>query len=174
MNTRGRRQLQEEFARQSRNQSSSAVRCGGCMLAAIIGREIAMSALREWAASVSQEAHKAAAVSQLGKWKTTTQASPTRHTRTLNLDFLGASVGSVRRPFLRVSFGSAHSQSFGPLADGCADTTAFHQPRGRQWMAADFCFAGNPTLGRRRFFDCLLAVRIHERPLEVSVLSASR
>ena len=41
--------------------------------AAIIGREIAMSALREWAASVGEEAHKAVAVSQLGKWKTTTQ-----------------------------------------------------------------------------------------------------
>lgn len=40
---------------------------------AIIGREIAMSALREWAASKSEEAHKAVAVSQLGKWKTTTQ-----------------------------------------------------------------------------------------------------
>jgi len=43
------------------------------MFSAIIGREIAMSALREWAASVGEEAHKAVAVSQLGKWKTTTQ-----------------------------------------------------------------------------------------------------
>lgn len=40
---------------------------------AIIGREIAMSALREWAASLGSEAHKAVAVSPLGKWKTTTQ-----------------------------------------------------------------------------------------------------
>lgn len=43
------------------------------LASAIIGREIAMSALREWAASVGEEAHKAVAVSQLGKWKTTTQ-----------------------------------------------------------------------------------------------------
>ncbi len=45
------------------------------MPAAIIGREIAMSALREWAASLGGEAHKAVAVSPLGKWKTTTQVS---------------------------------------------------------------------------------------------------
>lgn len=32
-----------------------------------------MSALREWAASLGSEAHKAVAVSPLGKWKTTTQ-----------------------------------------------------------------------------------------------------
>ena len=32
-----------------------------------------MSALREWAAATSEEAHKASAVSSLGKWKTTTQ-----------------------------------------------------------------------------------------------------
>lgn len=41
--------------------------------AAIIGREIAMSALREWAASSSPEAHQAVAVSSWGKWKTATQ-----------------------------------------------------------------------------------------------------
>lgn len=40
---------------------------------AIIGREITMSALREWAASCSPEAHKAVAVSSWGKWKTATQ-----------------------------------------------------------------------------------------------------
>ncbi|DBA94835.1 TPA: hypothetical protein ACH3X1_002376 [Trebouxia sp. C0004] len=40
---------------------------------AIIGREITMSALREWAASCSQEAHQAVAVSSWGKWKTATQ-----------------------------------------------------------------------------------------------------
>lgn len=40
---------------------------------AIIGREITMSALREWAASCSQEAHQAVAVSNWGKWKTATQ-----------------------------------------------------------------------------------------------------
>lgn len=45
------------------------------LLAAIIGREITMSALREWAASCSQEAHQAVAVSSWGKWKTATQAS---------------------------------------------------------------------------------------------------
>ncbi len=32
-----------------------------------------MSALREWAASCSQEAHQAVAVSSWGKWKTATQ-----------------------------------------------------------------------------------------------------
>lgn len=45
------------------------------MDAAIIGREITMSALREWAASCSQEAHQAVAVSSWGKWKTATQVS---------------------------------------------------------------------------------------------------
>lgn len=39
----------------------------------IIGREIAMSAFREWAASLGGDAHKAVAVSSLGKWKTATQ-----------------------------------------------------------------------------------------------------
>ena len=32
-----------------------------------------MSALREWAASCSEEAHQAVAVSSWGKWKTATQ-----------------------------------------------------------------------------------------------------
>jgi len=45
------------------------------LVAAIIGREITMSALREWAASCSQEAHQAVAVSSWGKWKTATQVS---------------------------------------------------------------------------------------------------
>lgn len=40
---------------------------------AIIGREIAMSAVREWAATQGEELHKAVAVSSLGKWKTATQ-----------------------------------------------------------------------------------------------------
>mmetsp|Transcript_26667 Transcript_26667/g.47457 ORF Transcript_26667/g.47457 Transcript_26667/m.47457 type:complete len:264 (-) Transcript_26667:32-823(-) len=39
----------------------------------IISREISMSALREWAASSSEEAHKAVKVSSLGKWKTAAQ-----------------------------------------------------------------------------------------------------
>ena len=43
------------------------------LVTAIIGREITMSALREWAASCSQEAHQAVAVSSWGKWKTATQ-----------------------------------------------------------------------------------------------------
>ncbi len=44
------------------------------MLAAvIIGREIAMSALRELAASLGGEAYSAVAVSSWGKWKTATQ-----------------------------------------------------------------------------------------------------
>ena len=58
------------------------------ILAAIIGREIAMSALREWAASVSEEAHKAVAVSQLGKWKTTTQVSSLLATGVLSTQLL--------------------------------------------------------------------------------------
>jgi phosphatidylglycerophosphate synthase len=45
-------------------------------IAAIIGREITMSALREWAAALGGEAHKAVAVNNLGKWKTATQAGP--------------------------------------------------------------------------------------------------
>lgn len=40
---------------------------------AIISREIAMSALREWAASSSAEARSAVAVNWLGKYKTTLQ-----------------------------------------------------------------------------------------------------
>lgn len=40
---------------------------------AIIGREITMSALREWAASAGGEAHRAVAVNSLGKWKTAAQ-----------------------------------------------------------------------------------------------------
>ena len=34
-----------------------------------------MSALREWAAALGEEAHKAVAVNNLGKWKTATQVS---------------------------------------------------------------------------------------------------
>ncbi|KAK9822070.1 hypothetical protein WJX74_004783 [Apatococcus lobatus] len=40
---------------------------------AIIGREITMSALREWAASLGSEAYSSVAVSSWGKWKTATQ-----------------------------------------------------------------------------------------------------
>ncbi len=40
---------------------------------AIIGREITMSALREWAALSSSGAHKAVKVNSLGKWKTAVQ-----------------------------------------------------------------------------------------------------
>ncbi|KAI3430485.1 hypothetical protein D9Q98_005080 [Chlorella vulgaris] len=39
----------------------------------VIGREITMSALREWAAALGPEAHAAVAVSWVGKWKTATQ-----------------------------------------------------------------------------------------------------
>eukprot|EP00884_Botryococcus_braunii_P012032 jgi/Botrbrau1/2082/Bobra.0047s0043.1 len=39
----------------------------------VIGREITMSALREWAASLGPEAYSAVAVSQWGKWKTASQ-----------------------------------------------------------------------------------------------------
>ena len=39
----------------------------------IIGREITMSALREWAAALGPEAHSAVAVSWMGKWKTAAQ-----------------------------------------------------------------------------------------------------
>ncbi|GMH38276.1 hypothetical protein BSKO_06160 [Bryopsis sp. KO-2023] len=41
----------------------------------IIGREITMSSLREWAASISKEAYGAVAVSGWGKWKTASQMS---------------------------------------------------------------------------------------------------
>lgn len=40
---------------------------------AIIGREITMSALREWAASQGKDVRKAVAVNGLGKWKTAAQ-----------------------------------------------------------------------------------------------------
>ncbi|KAL5062128.1 hypothetical protein RYX36_023865 [Vicia faba] len=39
----------------------------------IIGREITMSALREWAASQGSKTLEAVAVNNLGKWKTATQ-----------------------------------------------------------------------------------------------------
>jgi len=41
--------------------------------AVIIGREITMSALREWAATMGPQARAAVAVSSWGKWKTATQ-----------------------------------------------------------------------------------------------------
>ncbi|KAF5770816.1 putative CDP-diacylglycerol--glycerol-3-phosphate 1-phosphatidyltransferase [Helianthus annuus] len=40
---------------------------------AIIGREITMSAVREWAASQGSKLSEAVAVNNLGKWKTATQ-----------------------------------------------------------------------------------------------------
>ncbi len=40
---------------------------------AIIGREITMSAFREWASAAGGDAHKAVAVNSLGKWKTAAQ-----------------------------------------------------------------------------------------------------
>ncbi|EFJ44793.1 hypothetical protein VOLCADRAFT_44897, partial [Volvox carteri f. nagariensis] len=43
-----------------------------CTLA-IIGREITMSALREWAATAGPEARQAVAVNSWGKWKTASQ-----------------------------------------------------------------------------------------------------
>ncbi|KVI09774.1 CDP-diacylglycerol--glycerol-3-phosphate 3-phosphatidyltransferase 2 [Cynara cardunculus var. scolymus] len=42
---------------------------------AIIGREITMSAVREWAASQGSKLSEAVAVNNLGKWKTATQMS---------------------------------------------------------------------------------------------------
>ncbi len=53
-----------------------------CVCVAIIGREITMSALREWAAALGGEARKAVAVSNLGKWKTATQVRHSPHVRT--------------------------------------------------------------------------------------------
>ena len=44
--------------------------------AVIIGREIAMSALRELAATLGGSAYKSVAVSSWGKWKTATQVHP--------------------------------------------------------------------------------------------------
>ena len=52
---------------------------GSGLPAVIIGREIAMSALRELAASLGGDAYKAVAVSSWGKWKTATQAGPFPH-----------------------------------------------------------------------------------------------
>lgn len=45
----------------------------GPRAAVVIGREITMSALREWAAALGPEAHSAVAVSWVGKWKTAAQ-----------------------------------------------------------------------------------------------------
>ena len=45
----------------------------GCADSIIIGREIMMSALREWASAKGGDAHKAVKVNSLGKWKTATQ-----------------------------------------------------------------------------------------------------
>lgn len=42
-------------------------------LAVIVSREITMSSLREWAATVSSEAYKAVAVGGWGKFKTASQ-----------------------------------------------------------------------------------------------------
>jgi CDP-diacylglycerol--glycerol-3-phosphate 3-phosphatidyltransferase len=47
--------------------------CPLLLHAVVIGREITMSALREWAAALGPEAHSAVAVSWVGKWKTATQ-----------------------------------------------------------------------------------------------------
>jgi CDP-diacylglycerol--glycerol-3-phosphate 3-phosphatidyltransferase len=41
----------------------------------IIGREITMSALREWAATLGPSAKKAVEVNAWGKWKTATQVT---------------------------------------------------------------------------------------------------
>ena len=48
----------------------------GVCRAVIIGREIAMSALRELAATLGGNAYKSVAVSSWGKWKTATQVHP--------------------------------------------------------------------------------------------------
>ena len=60
------------------------------VLAAIIGREIAMSALREWAATLGEAAHKAVAVTSLGKWKT---ASQVRHWHAQHCSLPSTAVG---------------------------------------------------------------------------------
>ena len=48
-------------------------RLHGVAATIIIGREITMSAIREWAAAAGGEAHGAVAVNSYGKWKTATQ-----------------------------------------------------------------------------------------------------
>ncbi|KAM7265420.1 hypothetical protein ACFE04_003103 [Oxalis oulophora] len=64
---------------------------------AIIGREITMSAVREWAASVDSKLLEAVAVNNLGKWKTATQMIAltillaTRESSLANPGILGAS-----------------------------------------------------------------------------------
>ena len=62
----------------------------------IISREITMSALREWAAALGPEAHAAAAVNKLGKYKTSSQMV------SLVL-LLGAKTGACRSGALFVS-----------------------------------------------------------------------
>ncbi|XP_019192951.1 PREDICTED: CDP-diacylglycerol--glycerol-3-phosphate 3-phosphatidyltransferase 2-like [Ipomoea nil] len=64
---------------------------------AIIGREITMSAVREWAASQGSKLSEAVAVNNLGKWKTATQMSALTillATRDSSLVDAGALVGS--------------------------------------------------------------------------------
>lgn len=47
-----------------------------------------MSALREWAAALGGEAHRAVAVSSMGKWKTTTQVNELRNGISLGTDMI--------------------------------------------------------------------------------------
>lgn len=61
------------------------------MTLAIIGREITMSALREWAATLGPEARKALAVNAWGKWKTACQMS----SLTLLLTMRGSAAGPL-------------------------------------------------------------------------------
>ncbi|XP_055831353.1 CDP-diacylglycerol--glycerol-3-phosphate 3-phosphatidyltransferase 2-like [Solanum dulcamara] len=64
---------------------------------AIIGREITMSAVREWAASQGGKLSEAVAVNNLGKWKTTTQMIALTIlllTRDSSLSVSGSLVGS--------------------------------------------------------------------------------
>ena len=65
-------------------------------VAAIIGREVTMSALREWAAALGGEAHQAVAVSSLGKWKTATQARANAASKTTCLDDNSIRRGAVQ------------------------------------------------------------------------------
>ncbi|KAJ9510785.1 hypothetical protein QJQ45_027586 [Haematococcus lacustris] len=66
----------------------------------ILGREISMSALREWAAGMGGEARNAVAVNSLGKWKTATQMASltlllaTRDGGTTSFAVYGVSLGA--------------------------------------------------------------------------------
>lgn len=123
-----------------------------------------MSALREWAASVSQEAHRAAAVSRWGKWKTTTQVLLTSDFEGPNTLILGPSTSHMK------VLGAQQRASW--FADGGTHLAAVQQP-GRRWsLVGSFGCSRHATALRGDFPNRFLALRIHASSLEVPVLRA--